>query len=375
MKIIWLSDLDLRGSGYANISVPVCSGLIGKGHDVKVIGLGYNGEEHSFPFQLLPSRNLQEATGAAINLEKVWGADILVVALDIPWQERIMTSPYLQEMEMKYMGIFPVEADPLCFSWGAILMRMDRAMVISKFGQEEANKLGIEADYLQVGIDTESWPPISEEEKKKLRLSFGFTDDLFVVLTVADNQERKNLSEAMDIFAEFAKDKPHARYVLVTREHNQVGWKLRDYAQEIGISDKFMILERGMPQRELWVCYAISDVFLLASKAEGLGMPLLEAMSVGIPCIATNCTGMSELLADSRGWLVDYREECTHRDPFGNGRRYWIDKEDGNKILDFVYRNGNIQETLDSARKYVETRTWDIAVDQVEKSILEACGE
>ena len=157
-----------------------------------------------------------------------------------------------------------------------------------------------------------------------------------------------------------------------------MGWKLRDYAQEIGISDKFMILERGMPQRELWVCYAISDVFLLASKAEGLGMPLLEAMSVGLPCIATNCTGMSELLADGRGWLVDYREECTHRDPFGNGRRYWIDKKDGVDALQWVYTNVFDDETLyitKNARHYVETRTWDIAIDQVEKAILEVCGE
>jgi glycosyltransferase involved in cell wall biosynthesis len=371
MKIVWLSDLDLRGSGYANISVPICSGLIGKGHDVKVIGLGYNGEEHSFPFSLLPSRNIQEATGAAINLEKVWDADVLVVALDIPWQERIMTAPYLQEMKMKYMGIFPIEAEPLCFSWGAILMKMDKAMVISKFGQEAAQELGIDASYLQVGIDTQAWPPIGAEEKKKLRLSFGFTDDMYVVLTVADNQERKNLVAAMDMFAEFSKDKPNARYVMVTREHNQVGWKLRDYAQEIGISDKFMILERGMPQRELWVTYAISDVFLLTSKAEGLGMPLMEAMAVGLPCIATNCTGMAELLADGRGWLVDYREDCTHRDPFGNGRRYWIDTDDGTTLLDFVYRNGDTQETLDGARKYVETRTWDIAISQVEKALLE----
>jgi glycosyltransferase involved in cell wall biosynthesis len=80
----------------------------------------------------------------------------------------------------------------------------------------------------------------------------------------------------------------------VTREHNPVGWKLRDYAQEIGISENFMIFERGMSHRDLWVTYAISDVFLLPSKAEGLGMPLLEAMAVGIPCIATNCAIVRE---------------------------------------------------------------------------------
>jgi glycosyltransferase involved in cell wall biosynthesis len=398
LNIVWLSDLDLRGSGYANISAPVCSGLIERGHGVKVIGLGYNNEEHSFPFSLLPAQNIQEATGCAINLQKVWDADIIVVALDIPWQERIITSPYLQDMTMKYMGIFPIEAEPLCFSWATILMRMDKSMVISEFGTEEAKRIGIDSDYLQVGIDTEAWKQVEQEEKTKLRRGFGFTEEEFVVLTVADNQERKNLVAAMDMFAEFAKDKPNARYVMVTREHNQVGWKLRDYAQEIGINDKLMLLERGIPHKELWVTYAISDVFLLTSKAEGLGMPLMEAMAVGLPCIATNCTGMAELLAGGRGWLVDYKDCCTHRDPFGNGKRYWIDTDDGIEALEriymrspsklVVYKNPDIRDTVANtgdpqdlkqilipARKYVETRTWDIAIDQVEKAILEVCGE
>jgi len=138
-----------------------------------------------------------------------------------------------------------------------------------------------------------------------------------------------------------------------------------------------MLLERGIPHRELWITYAISDVFLLTSKAEGLGMPLMEAMAVGLPCIATNCTGMAELLADGRGSLIDYKEECTHIDPFGNGHRYWIDTDDGTESLQYMYEEEYKSlewDMIGDARHYVETRTWDIAVDQVEKAILEACG-
>ena len=374
MKIIWLSDLDLSGSGYANISAPVCVGLMERGHDVKVIGLGYNGEEHHFPFQLLPSRNLQEATASALNLEKAWEAEVLVVAMDVPIQERIINAPYLRERTMKYVGLFPVESNPICFSWAAILMQMDKTMIISHFGVEEAEKAGIPAEYFPVGLDTDAWQRATSEEKLKLRGAFGFDEDTFVVLTVADNQERKNLSAAMDMFAKFAEDKENARYILVTREHNQLGWKLRDYAQEIGISDKFMIFERGMPHSQLWIMYAISDVFLLTSKAEGLGMPLLEAMAVGIPCLATNCTGMKELLSDERGFLINYGH--THRDPFGNGFRYWADIDYGFMALQDIYEKSRVEgafdsdlvaRTIENARKYVEHRSWDKAVDTVEE--------
>jgi glycosyltransferase involved in cell wall biosynthesis len=371
LKIVWLSDLDLNGSGYANLSVPICSGLIDRGHEVVVIGLGYGNQEHDFPFALLPAQNLRQATASALNLQNMWEADALIVALDIPLQEQIINQQYLQNRKMKYIGIFPIEAPPLCLSWSAVLMQMDKQLVISQFGTEEAQKAGIDASHVQLGLDTEAWKPVTAEEKLKLRGAFGFDEDTFVVLTVADNQERKNLVAAMDIFAEFSKDKENVKYILVTREHNRVGWKLRDYAQEIGISENFMIFERGMDHKQLWTTYVISDVFLLTSKAEGLGMPLLEAMACNIPCIATDCTGMAELLGDGRGFLLDHI--FSHRDPFGNGFRYWVSINQGVDILDTVSRKNYNHGRIPAARKYVEERTWDIAVDQVEKALLEVC--
>ena len=381
-----MSDFDIGGSGYANVSVPVCSGLVERGHEVKAIGIGYNNQEHDFPFQLLPARNIKEASAEVLNLQNSWEAEVVVVALDIPIQERIINAPYLRDRKLKYVGLFPIEAEPLCFSWAMILMQMDKSLVISEFGTEEARKAGVEADYVQIGLDIESWKMVTPEEKSKLRGSFGFDDDTFVVLTIADNQERKNLVAAMDMFKEFAKDKENVRYVMVTREHNPVGWKLRDYAQEIGIGEKLMIFERGMSHKDLWVTYAISDVFLLTSKAEGLGMPLLEAMAVGIPCVATDCTGMAELLSGKRGFLVP--SNYVHRDPFGNGRRYWISKDAGTLWLSTIYYTINpdndwfsddeqiyqvkrLEKTIEKARKYVEERKWDIAIDQVEKTLLE----
>jgi len=382
MKIAFLSDFDLRGSGYANLSAPICSGLVGKGHEVVAIGLGYRNEEHNFPFALVPAQNLKEAAGSALNLQNQWGAEALVVALDIPIQEQIMNQQYFQNKTFKYVGLFPIEAPPLCLSWAAVLMQMDKRLVISQFGTDTARASGVDATHIQIGIDTSAWVQVSKEDKAKMRGAFGFDEDAFVVLTVADNQERKNLVAAMDMFAEFSKDKDNVKYILVTREHNRVGWKLRDYAQEIGINNNFLIFERGMPFNQLWTTYAVSDVFLLPSKAEGLGMPLLEAMAVGLPCIATDCTGMAELLADKRGWLMDYN--FTHRDPFGNGTRYWANRQSGLYALerfyakddDSVHITPQLTEIMTmKARKYVESRTWDIAVNQVEQALKDVIAK
>ena len=375
MKLVWLSDFDLSGSGYLNLSIPLCEGLSKRGHEVKAAALGYNGTEHNYNFSLIPARNMQEALAIAQNLFGLWKFDAFVVALDIPIQEQILRA-MMQKPPFKYVGVMPVEADPLCLSWAMALMQMDKVFVISQFGTDEAKKVGVEAEHIQLGIDTEAWKIPDKKEKAKIRDVMGFDKDTFAILTVADNQERKNLSHAMDVFAKFAEDKPNARYVLVTREYNSVGWRIRDYARELGIGDKIVIFERGMNFNDLWAVYAACDMFFLSSKAEGLGLPLLEAMAVGLPVLATDCTAVHEVLDGGRGTLVDY--DYLHRDPFGNGRRYWIDRNDALEKMEAIYTKTsalNIDRMVKKARKYVETRTWDIAVDQLESGLLKLVKE
>lgn len=363
MRIVWISDMDIRGSGYRNLSIPLCEGLVGLGHEVKVIGLSYHGQEHDFDFSIIPANNFQETLGIAHNLVSLWHYDVMIVALDIPVQEGILQR-IPQSRPYKYVGIMPVEADPLCLSWAMILAAMDKPLIISEFGTSEAQKAGISnAEHLRIGIDTEAWRIPTADERVKLRQSIGLEEDSFAVLTVADNQERKNLSKSMEMFAEFSKDKPNSKYLLVTRENNPTGWKLRDYARVLGIHQKILIFERGMGFRELWSIYAASDCFLLTSKAEGLGMPLMEAMAVGLPCIATNCAGAKELLSDGRGLLIDY--DYMHVDPFGNGHRYWANNTMGVYFLQSLYDN-RLKPDVAKARAYVEGRCWQSAVAKLD---------
>jgi glycosyltransferase involved in cell wall biosynthesis len=369
MKILWLSDFDMKGSGYYNISVPLCSGLEAIGHDVKVLGMHYKGEEHPYNFSILPVRNAQEIFVMIQNLHVLWKFDVFVCALDIIHQEKFLRNQILAERKFPYVGIMPIESDPLVIEWAMVLMQMDKVFIISEFGMEEAKKAGVEAEHLQIGVSNMVWHPITDEEKEDTRNVLGLDKDDFVVLTVADNQERKNLASGMEIFSNFAKDKK-AKYVMVTREHNLVGWKLRSYASTLGIADKILLLERGMELNKLRLIYGMSDIFFLPSKAEGLGIPLLEAMATGIPCIGTNCTGIKELLSEDRGILVDH--EYKYVDPFGNGHRYLIDKKKAEEALNRVYESGF---DVDKALKYTQEREWIITLEQMEKALAEVKNE
>ena len=379
MKIAYITDLAVVGSGYMSLSLPICLRLSEK-HEVKVIGLGNQGEQHPFPFSIFPAGDMQTVMRTLQFLYAAWQFDVLIVALDLPLQDGIMRA--MANRPFRYVGIFPVEADPLCLSWAMVCQSMDLPLVISEFGTQELRKRYIDsATHVPIGIDTNSWAMPSSDEKRKLRQAFGIEDDEFVVLTVADNQERKNLWLNFKAFSLFAKDHPRSRYILVTRENSPAGWKLRDLALDplgIGdeasmaggynISDKLMIFERGMPFAELWRLYAMSDAFLLLSKAEGLGLPLMEAMSVGVPCIGTDCTGISELLGNGRGFLVNY--EYVYIDPFGNGRRYLADPKQAAQALRMLADSSALRDDyIQRGRAYMQTRSWDDTVEPILKYI------
>lgn len=343
------------------------------GHEVKCIGLQNKGEQHFFPFSILPARNLTECMGMIQNLHNQWKFDVLMVALDLPIQQNILRS--MQNKPFKYVGIMPVEADPVSFQFAATMMQMDKPFIISEFGAEEAKKAGVDnAEHLVLGADTMFWKRPTDNERKRLREALGFDDETFVVFTNADNQERKNYDACFRAFSKFKAGvkTENVRYIILTRWNNLVGYDLEELSMRYGIMPNIVRMDRGMTPEDLWATYAASDAFMILSKADGYCFPIIEAMSVGIPCIGTDCTAIQDHLKDGRGYLVEH--EYIHVDPFGLGHRYWANPNVAAEALKFLYdmkQLGNygvgVEQTIKKAREYVEERTWDNCVNQIER--------
>lgn len=366
-KIAVVTDMDVTGSGYYFLMTPLLSKLAGLGHDIKVAGLTYAGAEHNFPFSIIPARELLDCAGIVNNLHYLWNPDIIMVALDIPHQIN-----YIQQFaqyKRKYIGITPLENGPLTMSWAAPLFNADFMFFISELGKQEAMKAGMtKVDHLVVGVDTEFWRPPINEEKSLLRNGLGIKEDEFVILTVADNQERKNLWAALEITSRLKKSGVKVRYMLVTREQSPFGWKLRDLAIKLDINQEFLVFNRGLPIRDLWGLYAAADAYLQTSKAEGLGMPVLEAMACGLPCVATDTGALHELL-DGRGWLIE--PEYTFTDVWGNSKRDMISIKSAHDSLLEIHNGGRVESATKKSIEYIHTRTWDYAAKQVDDRIKE----
>ena len=70
--------------------------------------------------------------------------------------------------------------------------------------------------------------------------------------------------------------------------------RLETIACELDISDKVSFLGE-VPPEEMANLYARGDLFVLASRAEGLSNALLEAMSYGLPCLSATKTGFDDI--------------------------------------------------------------------------------
>lgn len=374
-KIAVVSDFSFRGSGYFNIITPLCDEL-SQENQVIAVGLGYRGEEHRNNYSIIPCATFQDSFAILSNLVYQWGVDAVIVALDIPRQEGYINM--VHQANKKIISIVPLENPPLMPTWANLLSKSDKVFFISELGKTEALTAGVSSavDHLLVGIDSNLWAKRTDDEYRENRKNLNIKEDTLVILTVADNQERKNLSKSMEVVSH-VKENKKIKYILVSNEKSEVGWNLRDLALYYGIPSELFIFEKALTQRELRALYSCADVYLSTSKAEGLGMPILEAMSVGVPVVATNCGAMPELLGTNgeRGMLLE--TEYSMIDPWGNSKRTFPSWESAKSSILELEKNKELRDSIISnARDYIErVRNWNFGKLQIVEAVKEVTNE
>jgi len=83
--------------------------------------------------------------------------------------------------------------------------------------------------------------------------------------------------------------------------------KLQKEAQEIGIAENVLFLG---DRQDIPNILATSDIAILSSAFEALGLSLVEAMAAKKPIIGTNVEGINEIIEDGKnGFLVEFGNE------------------------------------------------------------------
>lgn len=391
-KLLVITDMSFRGSGYFYLMSPILEKM-SQEYDIKVIGLAYRGEEHNFGFSIVGANTYKDATAYADTIIKLWQPNAIICGLDIPLQIALHQS--LNSFNLPYVAVTPLENPPLTMSWAAELMSMSHVFFISEVGDKAAKTVGLKnTSHIPVGVESSVYHPATDGEKSAIRKGLGYTDDDLVIITVADNQERKNLWAAMasismlvhpDIklaeidnillgqsnrrVSDYARNEK-VKYILVTREESQIGHNLRDLAMSLDIMQNISIIERGIPQEQLRNLYVASDVFLLTSKAEGLGIPVLEAMSCHIPCVTTNTGALNEIISGSHGGIL-VKSEYGFIDVWGNSWRDMVSIED---VVHGIHKVFNTEFNWSYVDGWLFERTAEKCASLISSKLKEVLG-
>lgn len=169
----------------------------------------------------------------------------------------------------------------------------DRVVAVSEFTKRELMKYyDVSADKIDVvyqGCDPAFAADIDPEKLDDVRQRYSLPTSF--VLYVGSIERRKNLGLVAEAVAMKAirKRKGEAIVpVVAVGRHTSYEDELRDYLHSHGIETTFMFVH-NVPFDDLPSFYRLATAFVYPSRIEGFGIPMLEAITSGVPAIG--CTG------------------------------------------------------------------------------------
>jgi glycosyltransferase involved in cell wall biosynthesis len=212
---------------------------------------------------------------------------------------------------------------------------------------------------------------------------------LFAFLSVGDFTERKNFEGLIEAYVkEFTADddvclimKVHYEG-FVRRYHDKVMSQLRGIANRFNQENVPRILFFGdkVPAHEMPSLYRAADCFAIATRGEGLGIPMIESMACGVPCIATDWGAQTDYITEDNGYLVDcdvrviddsnYIKKCL--DALNHSWAYPSIGDLRKKLRAAYESRDELKKKGERARKDMIERTWQNAGIAMIKNLLEA---
>jgi starch synthase len=174
---------------------------------------------------------------------------------------------------------------------------------------EEADYILLPSDFVKRSFIAKGFP-----ESKLLKVPYGFSKsiisgldhkkniktDTLTVLYVGSISVRKGIRYLIEAFRKISH--PKKKLLLVGPDTNDGALKGVNLTADI-------VFTGALKDRQLEAAYESADVFCLPSIEEGLALVLGEALSFGLPIIATCNTGADDIITDgNEGYIVPIRD-------------------------------------------------------------------
>jgi glycosyltransferase involved in cell wall biosynthesis len=194
--------------------------------------------------------------------------------------------------------------------WGFIpmffLRRSTRVVALSGEIESELRDAGVpSASIVRIpnGVDVHRFAPLAPADRKRARSEHGLRDEDPVVLFSGRFVRRKGLDLLMEAWRNLYHRHPGARlWVLGNGSHqpDSVEEEIKQQVETLKLPRVVWLDASPLPERYL----QCADVFAFPSRREGLSNTLLEAMACGVPPVASDIGGNTDVVIHQRnGYL------------------------------------------------------------------------
>lgn len=231
-----------------------------------------------------------------------------------------------------YLDYYKADWKPYMCWYDAVLCSTKRTFLLVKDF--------CKAYYIGWGIDTELFKPVSNVKKYTFFHNAGWFGINYRKMTPAvilafDALSSSNPDLTLFIHAQAELEKLPPEIVQIVRNNSRITYH-RETVPAPGLYHKGMIL-------------------VFPSKLEGLGLPLLEGMSCGLPAIATDAPPMNEFVKDGyNGLLVKVAHKLTRMDDIAFPEEI-VDINDLAAMMQTLAKDNTLQIVMSkNSRKYAE---------------------
>ena len=212
------------------------------------------------------------------------------------------------------------------------------------------------------GVNTDHFsPPALATMRERYRQEWKCSPRDFVLLLIGNDWRNKGLKTLLQAVAQCpaqnpAQDNDMPLRVLVVGQDEQAPFRLE--AQKLGIAQ---LVQFFAPVPDVRVFYAAADALVAPSLEDSFNLPVLEAMSCGLPVVVSSAAGVSDWLAHGEDSIV--LEDPENKDQLATAIRLLANNS--------ALREAIASKGLRTAAKF----SWDSHANDLRKLLLNAAAE
>lgn len=250
----------------------------------------------------------------------------------------------------------------------------DAVWVPSRWGHDVLVASGVDSariDVVPEGVNPHRFHPFMRDLMSQSKRPFRF-------LAVGKFEERKSYRELFSAFKSIFKNDPAIQLVVKAdffADPKETERELQTLIDSEGLTNAQPVWG-AMSSDELLGLYSMSDALVFPSRAEGWGLPLIEALASGLPAITTEYSGHSEFLSTIPNYFTRINHDLeVISDPgylrfwpglTGSGARWGAPNvESISRGMLSVFESKEVwqQRAIEASRRIRENFSWTKAAD------------